>query len=56
MEHKRNIVPLLIDGFKFNKTAKKYLTGKLADLPKLNGLHVPHGILMKRWKNCARAS
>lgn len=42
MEHKRNIVPLLIDGFKFNKTAKKYLTGKLADLPRLNGLHVPH--------------
>ena len=42
MAQKRNIVPLLIDGFTFNKTTKRYLTGDLAALPRMNGLPVPH--------------
>lgn len=42
MEHERNIVPLLINDFKFNRTTLKFLTGKLDELPNFNGLKVPH--------------
>ncbi len=38
----RNIVPLLINEFKFDEQAKPHLTGKLTDLLKFNALNVPH--------------
>ena len=41
MDKQRNIVPLLINGFSF-KSSDKYLTGKLSDLPRYNGIEVPH--------------
>ena len=41
MDHGRNIVPLLIGGFSF-KGSDKYLTGKLGELSRYNGVEVPH--------------
>ncbi len=41
MDHGRNIVPLLINGFSF-KGSDKYLTGKLSELPRYNGIEVSH--------------
>lgn len=38
--HKRNIIPLMSEGFKF-EDADKYLTGNLVLLKKYNGLSVP---------------
>lgn len=37
----RNIVPVMISSFKFNKRTLKYFTGNLAGIPKLNGVPVP---------------
>jgi hypothetical protein len=37
---KRNVVPLLVDGFDF-KDAAPHLTGNLAELPRYNALNVP---------------
>lgn len=42
MEKGRNIVPLFVNEFKYDEAAKKLLTGDLAELPRLNGLNVPH--------------
>jgi hypothetical protein len=42
MEKQRNIVPVLVEDFKFDKKAKKYLTGKLEELPGINGLTLTH--------------
>src|SRR5579871_2476146 len=42
METKRNIVPLLVNDFKFNDDTRKHMTGKLADLPNFNGMNLPH--------------
>lgn len=39
LDSKRNIVPLMFDGFNF-KRAKKYLTGKLALLPEYQGVPI----------------
>lgn len=42
IEYKRNIVPLMMDGFDYNNPSiKKYLTGKLASLKNYNALRVP---------------
>ncbi len=41
IDHKRNIVPLLVNEFSFS-TNMQYLTGKLSDLPRFNGLTVLH--------------
>jgi len=42
LDEKRNIVPLMLEGFNFSSPATaKYLTGKLATLQKYNGLNVP---------------
>ncbi len=41
IDHGRNIVPLIISGFSFKGT-DKYLTGKLSELPRYNGVEVPH--------------
>jgi tetratricopeptide (TPR) repeat protein len=40
MEKQRNIVPLLANNFSFTE-AQPYLTGKLADLPRFNGVTIP---------------
>jgi tetratricopeptide (TPR) repeat protein len=53
IEKRRNIVPLLVNDFDF-KAAKPYLTGRLADLPRYNGLTVPHDYFdaaMERLRN-----
>lgn len=43
MELKRNVIPLLLNGFEFNRNvARKYLKGKLADLPRYNALTITH--------------
>jgi tetratricopeptide (TPR) repeat protein len=44
MQHKRNIVPLLIDKFSFNKQTNKSLTGKLADLSNYQALTIHHDL------------
>ncbi len=41
IEKRRNIVPLLVNSFSFTGT-EPYLIGKLAELPRFNGLTVPH--------------
>ncbi len=42
IEYKRNIVPLMMDGFDYNNPSiKKYLTGKLTSLKNYNSLRVP---------------
>jgi hypothetical protein len=42
IDEKRNIVPLMLEGFSFSSPSiTKYLTGKLAALKKYNGLNVP---------------
>jgi len=42
IEYKRNIVPLMMDGFDYNNPSiKKYLTGKLVVLKNYNALRVP---------------
>jgi formylglycine-generating enzyme required for sulfatase activity len=38
MELRRNIVPILVDDFRFDATARAHLTGKLGVLPDYNGL------------------
>jgi hypothetical protein len=43
LDNKRNIVPLMLDGFKFG--AGEQLTGRLAELQQYNGLTVPEGYL-----------
>ena len=42
MELRRNVVPILVDDFRFDDNACAYLTGKLRDLPRYNGLRLPH--------------
>lgn len=43
IEHKRNIVPLLVEGFDFSSpNVIKSLTGKLSELLNYNGLNVPN--------------
>jgi hypothetical protein len=42
IEHKRNIVPLLMEGFDFGvPNVEKNLTGRLSELPNFSGLSVP---------------
>ena len=42
MDEKRNIVPLMVEGFDFGSPLiKRALTGKLAGLSKINGLRIP---------------
>jgi tetratricopeptide (TPR) repeat protein len=42
VDHQRNIVPLMLEGFNFGSPAiSRYLTGKLDLLKKYNGLNVP---------------
>lgn len=41
MDQQRNIVPLFVSSFTFTGM-DQYLTGKLANLPRFNGLNVPH--------------
>lgn len=41
MEQKRNIVPILANGFKFEDSLA-FLTGRLVDLPRLHGLPLYH--------------
>jgi tetratricopeptide (TPR) repeat protein len=38
----RNIVPLLVNEFRFDATASAYLTGRLTALPSYNALTLPH--------------
>ncbi len=40
IDKRRNIVPLLVNDFTF-KGIEQYLTGKLADLPRFNGITIP---------------
>ena len=42
IELKRNIVPVLMKGFNF-RNESQYCTGKLAQLPRFNGLNIPVG-------------
>jgi hypothetical protein len=37
MELGRNVVPILVNGFRFDANAHTYLTGKLSTLPRQNG-------------------
>lgn len=42
LDEKRNIVPLFLEGFSFGSpSASKFLTGKMEQLKKYNGLNVP---------------
>lgn len=41
IDHRRNVVPLLIGGFRFADNSR-YLTGKLAELQRYNAINVPH--------------
>jgi tetratricopeptide (TPR) repeat protein len=42
LDEKRNIVPVFFEGFNFNSPSiSKYLTGKIANLSKYNGVDVP---------------
>jgi TIR domain len=41
MELERNIVPILIDGFRFDDNTRAHLTGRLRELPSYNGLPLP---------------
>jgi Flp pilus assembly protein TadD len=38
----RNIVPVLVNDFRFDNGTQAYLTGKLAALPRYNALNMPH--------------
>lgn len=38
----RNIIPVLVNDFRFDATELSYLTGKLAVLPSFSGLDLPH--------------
>jgi tetratricopeptide (TPR) repeat protein len=40
IDYKRNIIPLMFDGFDWN-SVQKYMTGKLAVLPNYNALKIP---------------
>src|SRR5215510_15680856 len=42
MELGRNIVPILVNDFRFDDRVQTYLTGKLRALPRYNGLTLPH--------------
>lgn len=43
MDHNRNIVPILVAGFRFDsKKIQRHLTGKLSELPDYNGLRLYH--------------
>jgi TPR repeat protein len=42
MELRRNIVPILVNDFRFDDNARVYLTGRLRDLSRYNGLGLPH--------------
>jgi tetratricopeptide (TPR) repeat protein len=42
MEYGRNIIPLRIDNFQFNKNTKRLLTGKLTALPDLQAMLIHH--------------
>ena len=55
MDQGRNIVPLLINDFSFKGT-DKYLTGKLSELPRYNGIDgLAQLFRAKRWIGCGRA-
>ena len=41
MELRRNVVPILVNDFCFDDNAHAYLTGRLRDLPRYNGLPLP---------------
>jgi hypothetical protein len=48
IDEKRNIIPLFFDGFNFGSSAvSEKLTGKLATLPRYNGLDIPSGYFME---------
>jgi hypothetical protein len=52
MDYKRNIIPLIMEGFDFgNPSVTKNLTGKLATLKKYNGLSVPPGYFNDAMRN-----
>jgi tetratricopeptide (TPR) repeat protein len=42
MALKRNIIPILVNDFHFDDNVRAYLTGGLHDLPRYNGLVLPH--------------
>ncbi|WP_119069087.1 toll/interleukin-1 receptor domain-containing protein [Aggregatilinea lenta] len=42
MDLERNIVPVLVNDFRFDAASTTYLTGKLAGLPRYNALNAPH--------------
>ena len=42
MELRRNIVPILVNDFRFDENARAFLPGRLRDLPHYNGLGLPH--------------
>lgn len=51
LDEKRNIVPVFLEGFDFGSPSiSKYLTGKLANLPKYNGQNVPAGFFDEAMK------
>ena len=38
---RRNVVPILVNDFRFDDNASTYLTGRLRELPRYNGLSLP---------------
>jgi len=42
LDLERNIVPIFANGFVLDASAKSYLTGKLANLARYNGMELPH--------------
>ena len=56
MDEKRNIVPLMMEGFDFGSPlVKEALTGKLAVLSGINALSVPRFMQLKPWTKCGNA-
>jgi tetratricopeptide (TPR) repeat protein len=54
LDGQRNIVPILVNDFKFDRRSQKLLTGKLGVLPKYNALELPHNFFdaaMERLRN-----
>jgi hypothetical protein len=53
----RNVVPILVNDFRFDRHTCAYLTGTLGALPRYNGLTLsPTTISMRRWSAYAHAS
>ena len=55
VDEKRNIIPLLFDGFNFaSPSVVEKLTGKLASIPRYNALEIPSGYFIEAMERLSR--